>query len=247
MKIQPIATMFLWVIPLVLQASVALAMIVRKQIRTFPVFFCYTLFVPFRDLILLFIRGDLALYSLIYWIGDGITIGLGMAIIYEVLWHLIRPYPLLSLVGQRIFWITLVLACGAGILILVTSRAKEPRMSIQLVLLAELLARFVQVGMLIIFIALISFFDLKWRHYTAGIVSGFGIAAGLQLGLYEIKAHLHEMSDATFRILAPAAYNCAVIIWALYFLPGHRETKAETVPAVDFSKLDRILAEFTSK
>jgi hypothetical protein len=247
MKVPAIVTMLLWITPLLLQALIAVVMIIRNQVRTFPVFFTYTIFVSLRDLILLFIRGNLDVYSLVYLIGEAISVSLGMAIIYEVFWQLIRPYRYLRLIGRRVVWISIVLFCIAGFALLMASQGKEASRSIQIVWLAERSARFVQVGVLVVFIASISHFGLTWRHYAAGIVAGFGVAAGLQLGIYELKSNLHGLSDEMFTLMAPAAYNCAVIIWALYFLFPHRENRSEPLPAVDLSKLDRMLAEFIGK
>src|SRR5262245_35142787 len=247
MRIPPILTMVLWVTPLLVQTLIGLAMLIRHQVRSFPAFFTYTACVLLRDLILLFTQVNSGLYSLIYWTGDAALVLLGMAIIYEVFWHLIRPYPFLRLIGRQILWISIVLLFGAGVVLFASGQAKEATRPIQIVLLAERSARFVQVGALVAIVALVSHFGLAWRHYTAGIVTGLGVYAGLQLGLYELKANLYGINDEMFKVFTAVAYNFAVIIWALYFLPPYRGAKSEPVIVVDLSKLDRMLGEFIKK
>jgi len=239
--------MLLWTTPLVLQALIVMAMIVRRQVRTFPAFFAYIVFISLRDLILLLTKNNVNLYSWIYWLGEAISVFLGMAAICEVFWQLVKPYSFLRSIGKRILWISIVVLCGAGIALFAASYGKEVSRSIELVLLAERSARIVQVGALFVFITLLLEFGLTWRHHTVGIVVGFGALAGLQLGLYELKAHLNGISDSMFTLLSPLAYNCAVIIWTIYFLPPFRKKDPEVIPVLDLSKLDNMLADFIRK
>src|SRR5438270_11627217 len=96
-----------WIIPLCLQPLIALAIIVRRLRNQFPLFFLYTLFVSGRDLALLFLRHNTRLYSWIYFVAEPVAIILGLAIIYEVFWQLMRPYQMLRTLGVRLFWMSL--------------------------------------------------------------------------------------------------------------------------------------------
>jgi len=240
-------TILLWITPLILLGLISLAMIIRHQVRTFPLFFTYTVCVSLRDLILLFTRRNSDLYSWIYWTGDAVLLLLGMAIICEAFWQLIRPYSYLCLIGKRLLWIAILLLFAAGIYLFASSYGKEVSRSVQLAWLAERSARLVQVGALVVIICLVSYFGLAWRHHTAGIIMGFGVAAGLQLGLYELKANLQGINDYMFTLLTPAAYNLAAIIWSAYFLPVPKPEESTLSFAVDLSKLDRMLGDFIKR
>src|SRR5690348_2168565 len=93
--------MVFWIIPLSLQPFIAVAIALRRQIKSFPVFFLYTLFVAARDLILLLLKRNMRLYSWIYFLSEPLAIALGLAVIYEVLWQLVRPYSMLRILGVR--------------------------------------------------------------------------------------------------------------------------------------------------
>ena len=96
--------------------------------------------------------------------------------------------------------------------------------ALEWIILSERSARFLQVCLLIVAIALMSRLGLTWRNYSLGIAAGFGVYAALDLVLLELRAHLHLMSDSTFVLLRSAAYNLGVLIWAYYFLrPQGRE------------------------
>lgn len=247
MRAQSFLRMALWICPLVLQPLIALAIICRRRITDFPAFFSYTLLVSGRDFALLIFRSNMRMYSWIYFLGEPITIILGVAAIYEVLWHLIRPYATLRLLGVRLFWISLGIAVLVGILLLKTSPFSRIHVSIESARLLQRSAWFVEVGVLIAFIVFISQFGLTWKHYTAGVVAGFGISAGLQLAFVELES-LHAISGNIFGLLKSAAYNCAVLIWALYFVPLQQETEPpKALPKTDLAKWDELLRRYLRK
>jgi hypothetical protein len=247
MRRQILLQMALWIIPLVLQPIIAVTMVSRKQVREFPVFFWYTFFVVARDIGLLALRRMTHLYAWIYWLGEPITIICGVAATYEVLWRLIRPYPMLRLLGFRVFWMSIGIAALTGLVILKVSRFPHIGISIESVLLLERSARFVQVMVLVGFMAFMSRFGLTWKHYASGIIVGFGAAAGLQLALLEVKS-LDMITNDIYGFLKPAAYNIAVIVWAIYFIPRHPPQSVTTeLPASELAKWDGLLRRYLQR
>jgi hypothetical protein len=239
--------MVFWIVPLCIQPLIAVAITVRRLIRSFPIFFLYTLFVSARDLILLFVKHNLRIYSWIYFLSEPLAIGLGLAVIYEILWHLIRPYSTLRTLGVRLFWASLGVALLVGVTMLKTSEFGRSKFWIESLVLVERSARFVQVGVLIMFILFISHLGLTWKHYTAGIVAGFGISAGLQLALFELRS-VHVITDISFRLLMSMAYNIAVLAWAAYFFSPRTETKiAGELPKTDLARWDEILRRYLNR
>jgi hypothetical protein len=239
--------MAFWIIPLCLQPLIALAIIVRRLIKEFPHFFLYTLFVSGRDLALLFLRHNTQLYSWIYFVAEPVAIILGLAVVYEVFWQLMRPYEMLRTLGVRLFWVSLGVAVAAGLTMLKMSQFGLPAFWIESIVLAERSARFVQVGVLIVFILFISRLGLTWKHYTSGIVAGFGIAAGLQLALFELRS-LHAIADTNFVLLMSAAYNCAVMVWAIYFVFSRMQTSVpKELPATDLVRWDELLRKYLNR
>lgn len=235
--------MLFWIVPLCLQPLIALSIAVRGQIRNFPIFFIYTLFVSARDLVLLFVRHHTRMYSWIYFLGEPLAILLGVAVIYEVLWQLIRPYETLRSLGLRLFWISVVMTVLVGLWMLF-SELEQGEFRMQSVVLIERSARFVQVTVLIVFILFISHLGLTWRHYTSGVVAGFGVAAGLQLALFELRSTQLVSSD-TFHLLNSMSYSIAVLVWAVYFFSPRREPGlSNQLPKTDLAHWDQILRRY---
>lgn len=247
---QPMSTipeklgMVFWILPLCLQPLIALAMASRRLIRSFSIFFMYTLFVSTRDLVLLCMRHDRRTYSWVYFLSEPFAIGLGVAVVYEAVWHLIQLYSNVRSVWRRLFWGSTGIMFLAGLTMLRTSEFGRTKFWIDSLFLAERSARFFQVAVLIVFILFISHLGLTWKHYTSGIVAGFGIAAGLQLALYEIRA-THGITDSRFYLLMSMAYNIAVVVWTMYFLPPRRESEMRgALPQTDLPRWDVILRRY---
>jgi hypothetical protein len=249
MKIPHLITMTLWITPLVLQGVIAAVMLWRKLAGVFPLFFGYTALIVAREVALLFIRYSGRPYFLVYWWGEGIAVLLGLGVIVEVIWHLIRPYPFLRKFALRFFWIVAVAALAAGVLmLLLTKNLGQPGPILEAILLLERSARFLQACLLIVLILLMSRLGLTWQYYAIGIALGFGVYSAADLALLEVRANLHLIADGTFALLEPAAYNLAVLIWALYFVPTRpSKVVVERLPDTEIARWNEVLSEYLKK
>ncbi len=70
---------------------------------------------------------------------------------------------------------------------------RGPMWRFEWIILTERSARFLQVCLLIVAIALMSRLGLTWQNYSVGIAAGFGVFAALDLALLELRAHLHAV------------------------------------------------------
>ena len=227
-----------WLMPLLLQPLIALWMIRRKQVSPLAIFFVYTLFVCGRDFVLLLLRTKLVLYRWIYWLGEPVTVLLGLAAICQVLWHQIRDYAILRRLGVWLIPGALIVDGIAAVLLLELSPFhKFGRLSIESARLFERSAWFIEAGVLITVCSLVSRIGLDWKLPTAGIVVGFGISAGLQLAFVELES-LGLISVGIFPLFKSAAYDCAVIIWFAYFFAGRSQHQSCT--AVDQRHLRQV-------
>ena len=236
--------MTLWLAPGLLQAGIVWVMIRRQLVRVFPTFLCYSVVVPVRDVILLLLQKSHNLYAYVYWIGDGITILLSLLALYEVLWHLVSPYPFLRSFARNLFRIVGLGALGAAAVIVFMGPEFQPTK--ELLVLLDRAAGMVRVALLIGVIFFVSRLGLTWKHYATGILAGFGIG-GLQVVASELWA-AHLISNETLKWLLPAIYNCAVIVWTSYFVPSaERKLVTESLPETDLATWNEALKEYLSK
>jgi hypothetical protein len=274
----------LWVVPIVLQVAIATAMLRRKLVGIFPVFFGYTVLVSTRDILLFFLPNPGAAYFLVYWWGEALAVLLGLGVIFETLRHLFPPYPFLGLVWKLV-WILGGMAAVTSLLLLIgldrpqnasggnppgvskssLNDASVPHTSLgtaasgsrndptkarrvfDSIMFVERAARFLQVCLLIIVIALMSRLGLTWQQYSLGIVAGFGIFSALDLAALEFSGHLHFMSHNVFVLIRSAAYNLGALIWAGYFLRSWSRTPVGHLPKTNLAEWNEAVTEYVDQ
>ena len=247
MPFSRLATNVLWLLPLALQCVIAVVMSLRGLTKQYPFFFSYTILLPARDVVLLFLPYDGRRYSRVYWWGEAGALLLSLGVILEVIWHLIEPYPFLRTVF-RMVWIVGIIAAGAGLAILFWSRGPSGAdLVLERTILMQRSARFLQVCMLIVAIGLMSRLGLTWHHYSLGIAAGFGVYAALDLTLLELRANLHVITDTAFVLLRSSAYNLAAVIWGLYFLRPRGAQPIERLPSTNVAGWNEALTERIDK
>ncbi len=247
MRFSHLVTNVLWLVPLAIQCVIAMAMSLRGLARRYPVFFCYTILLPARDLVLLFLPQHGRRYSNIYWWGEAGAVLLSLGIIVETIWHLIEPYPFLRSVF-RILWIVGIVATAAALAMLFWNNGPNGAdLALERIILMQRSARFLQVCVLISAIVLMSRLGLTWHSYSVGITAGFGVYAALDLTLLELRANLHVITDPTFVLLRSASYNLAVVIWGVYFLRRRQLELVERLPSTDVAKWNEALTDRVDK
>src|SRR6266849_3928571 len=249
MKVPHAITVALWIAPIVIQSVIVIVMLHRKLVEIFPVFFTYSVLVPAREVILLFVRNHPDPYSRIYWFSEAIVVAVSLGVIYEVIWHLIRPYSFLRRFAFRFFWIVAAVAVALGlIMFLSSSRSGEPNALFEIIILLERSVRFLQACLLIVLVLLMSRLGLTWQYYAVGIATGFGVYSASDLALLELRAHLHLITDGTLVLLNSTAYNVAVTIWALYFVPSRpRKVIVGGLPDTEIARWNEVLSEYLKK
>jgi hypothetical protein len=247
MSFLSLATSVFWFLPVVLQPLVALAMIRRRLVGKFPVFFSFNLLVPARDVALYFLPFSGNLYSGVFWWGEAAATVLELGVIFENTWHFIRPYPFLRGFLKVLGAAGIIAAAVALALLFRTQGPAGADRVLQWILLSERSARFLQVCLLIVAIAMFSRLGLGWHHYSLGIAAGFGVYAALDLVLLELLAHLHVLSDAAFVLLRSAAYNLGVAVWAFYFLRPQGGNPVDRLPGTDLTNWNDALTQHVDK
>src|SRR5882672_1589223 len=238
-------TMALWITPIVIQSTIVLVMLHRKLVKVFPVFFFYSVLIPAREILLLLVRNHRALYFRTYWFTEAIVVVLSLGVIYEVVWHLIRPYSFLRRIALRFFWIVAAVALALGlILFLSSSWSGQWDSHFEIIILVERSVRFLQACWLIVLVLLMSRLGLTWQYYAVGIATGFGVFSASALVLLELRAHLQLITNETLALLNSTAYNVAVAIWALYFVPSRpRRVMIESLPNTEIARWNEVLSE----
>lgn len=242
----PYLTKILWLIPLFLQTAIIFVMLRRKQIRSFPLFFTYTVVVVSRDLILFFLKKG-TLYFLIFWWGETLAILLGLAVIFEVLVRILPKSPSLKFVLNSVLIFSAIAAVAALLILVLAKTDGGTDRVLEVMMMGERSVRFLQSSLLIVLIALMSRLGLSWHQASVGIAAGFGMYSAIALAGFELGIHLHAISGSALALINSAAYNLAAIIWAFYFLRTLPVTPVEHLPKTDLAEWNSAVTDYVNQ
>jgi hypothetical protein len=236
-----------WVLSLLLQAAIALSMLGRRLVSTFPIFFGYTLLELFTGTVLLFFDTRGNHYALIYWYSEAVAVLLGLLIIFEVLGHIL-PSTHASRIVANAVWILSAMVAAIALLLLVSAKpGAGNEHSYDLVIRAERSVRFLQASLLIMLTALMSRLGLSWHDKSVGIATGFGVYSALALVAYEFGPHLHFMSSTAMSLVNTTAYSLAVMIWTIYLLPSPRSLPIEYLPKLNLAEWNNVVGSYLNQ
>lgn len=236
----------LWVVPIVLQAGIVLGMVRYKLVRSFPVFFSYTVWVFFAETGLLFFIHPGNVYQRLYLCKEALAVVLGFAAIFEILRHILPPSTSPRFVVNLV-WVLAGLFAVAALMMFVSAKPMMGNYAMyEVVMLAERSVRFAQASLLIVVIALMSVLELTWQHESLGILLGFGVYSAVALVAFELGA-IHWMNPIAFSMLNSAGYNVAALIWAFYILRPRRRKPVGCLPNADLAEWNSALNNFVSQ
>ena len=206
-----------WVAGPVLQLTLLLFMFQRKRHAVFPRFFSYIIFQIVKSGILFVIyRYSPDNYFDAYWAGNAISVLLGVAVMDEILQHLLKKYGGIQKLASVIFrW-----ACGLLILLSIVNAFSTQQASADRVVAAVLAfdrsERVMQCGLCILLMILCRFLRNCWRQPVFGIAMGFGIFACIEMVLVSIVMYFGDGSAAIVSLIKSSAYNAVTVLWILY-------------------------------
>lgn len=224
----------------------------RGLIRKFPAFSSYLAFhiietVTAFVILNRFGRASWA-YFYQYWILQAIGFGLRFAVIYEIFYHLLKPYEGLRRASTLVFrWVgvvLLVIAIGVAI----AGPSNEPAWAVAGAVVAERSINVVQCGLLVLLFLFASYFALTWRNYVFGIALGFGVIAAVELLASALATQSALFASGVFNLLPRISYDLAVIIWVAYLVspePSRIELKA--LPQHDLEKWNQELLQLLQR
>ncbi|MGH9492275.1 MAG: hypothetical protein ACRD2K_02130 [Terriglobales bacterium] len=224
----------LWMGGWALSLAVVLTMVRRGLRQEFPFFFSYVAFqvvsVPVHFAV--YHWGSYSDYFYAYWTTSALSIGLGLAVLYEVFLHAFRPYAALRGLGSMLFrWAALVLLMVAVITALSAPAGQSPL--ITAILSLERSIRMMQCGLLILLLFFSPQLGLSWRSHLFGITAGFGSYAAATLTLITLRAQLGVPGDSTYSLINSGAYTFAAALWFGYLLapePARQAVRVQPVP-----------------
>jgi hypothetical protein len=206
-----------WVAGPMLQITLVFFMLQRKLHGVFPRFFSYIIFQIVKSGILFVIyRYSADNYFDAYWAGNALSVLLGVAVMDEILQHLLKQYGGIQKLASVIFrW-----ACGLLILLSIvnafsTQQASADRV-VSAVLAFDRSERLMQCGLCILLMILCRFLRNCWRQPVFGIALGFGIFACIEMVLVSVVMYFGDGPGAIISLIKSSAYNAVTVLWIMY-------------------------------
>ena len=206
-----------WVAGPVLQITLLLSMFQRKLHSVFPRFFSYIIFQIVKSGILFVVyRYSSDNYFDAYWAGNALSVLLGVAVMDEVLQHLLKQYGGIQKLASVIFrW-----ACGLLIVLSIVNAFSTQQSSADRVVSAVLAfdrsERVMQCGLCILLMILCRFLRSCWRQPVFGIALGFGIFACIEMVLVSFVMYFGNGPAAIVSLVKSSAYNAVTVLWIVY-------------------------------
>ncbi len=206
-----------------LQVCLLLLMGMRRSYKEFPAFLVYIAFSITSTLTGLATSNNYVVYFRVYWISEVLYVVLAFWALLEVFKSVFRNF-------YRMRWFRLLFP-AIGVLMLSTAVVRslvsppaQVNRAFAAIIFSELAVRFLQIGLLFLFFALIRFFHLMWRQQALGIALGFGISAAGSLVVFLLPSEFGAEFGYVVRITPPIAYTLAVVVWLLTFLTPQPES-----------------------
>jgi hypothetical protein len=225
-----------WVAGPALQIILLTVMVRRNAQSVFPRFFSYILFQIIKSAVLfLTYRYSADNYFDAYWTGNAISVLLAVAVMDEILKHLLKQYGGMQTLGVTIFrW-----SCGLLLLLAIvgalSSQEGSSERIVAAVLAFERSVRLVQCGLFVLLMLLCRVLKDSWRQPVFGVVLGFGIFASVELILISMVMWNGETHSVGLSLIKSAAYNAVTLLWI-----GYLKKDGDLVPVLNLAPVSRL-------
>lgn len=189
----------------------------QRAYRIVPAFFSCTAFSAFTTAALFLVRNHPIPYLWVYWGTEALYVLLAFLVLLEVFKSVFRGFYHLPWFRFLFPGIGVLMLCVATVRSVMRPPAEVNR-AFAVIIFLELAVRFLQLGILFLFFALVRFFHMMWRQYAFGIAFGFGVSAAGSLVVFLLRSEFGTKLDYVVRITPPIAYTLAVAVWLLTFL-----------------------------
>ena len=224
----------IWIVCTLLHFFIALIMLRRKLIRTFPVFFAYTSFHAISSVVsYIVLRVSHAFYFWLYWGSEGADALLTLAVIQELFRVSFFPYQALRRFGVTIFtWLTIGL-CVVAVITPFIAPVTEINETMTVMFTLDRAAQIVELGLVFSLFVFCRMFGLTWRHYVFGIAAGLGTMTSAGLAVTTVRAWVGQSGNGWWVVAAPLGFTLGNLVFACYFASEKSVVPLRIVPRTE--------------
>ena len=213
----PISDLILTLISLLLQVWLMAILIQKGLYRRLPFFAAYTVYSILAGCVrMALLGGNYITYFYVYWATEPLYALLGLLAMVESYKEVFRAFYV-----ARWFRLFLPLVALITIGLSVAAAIMSPPVQVfrlgAMILSAEIMVRFLQGGIFVLFIALSRLFRIQPPRYPEGVLDGFGMAATGILVAALFRADFGTRFNTFFSLVPAVTYILATLIWLTSF------------------------------
>jgi hypothetical protein len=213
----------------ILQLCLLVYMVVYGIVKQFPAFFAAISLSVIGTITTVAVRNNDYVYLRAFWIIEALYVVLAFLALLEIFKSVFAGFYHIPWFRFLFPAIGVVMVCTAVIRSLLKPPAQASR-AFTVIIFMELAVRFLQIGILFLFFALVQFFHMRWKQRPFGIALGFGISAAGFLVVFLLRSEFGTKLDYVVRIAPPIAYTLAVVVWLLTFIAPEQDHPLQGPP-----------------
>jgi hypothetical protein len=238
----------LGIVGLALYGLLAIALVVKRTWRQFPVFAGYVWLTFAMNIAGYVLLKDRVTYFYTYWIGEAVGIGLGLAVVYEIFRHLFSIHGALQRLATLTFRIAAVVLVLAGLVAFFVQSSSNFTSLGRAINSMEQAARIIEVGLMMILFICSTAFGLHWKQAEFGIALGLGFFASIELLAVTLRPLLGPSHSAPMDIARILAFDTSLVVWLSYLLVPEKDSSgAESPKQAQLEQWNQAIRELISQ
>jgi hypothetical protein len=206
-----------------LQAGLLAILVWRKIYREYPFFFSYIIFSIYSAFARLAVAQHYQVYFMVFWITAGIYAVLGLLVLDEIFrWFFSAFYRYWNWFWA-LFPVVSAVVLATSVWYAIYYPPIQANRVISFVLVFGIAVNLVQIGLFLLFFALVRILKLRRWEYPFAIVMGFAMAAFGALAAYLLRSEFGTKFNPVVQYAPPVAYTLAVVLWLIVFSGPERE------------------------
>ena len=232
----------------VAQAVLLVQGVRRKLLRDYSVFLAYTTLQIAKGIVYPILYRHPKTYFVAYWLAELIDIPLVVAVLYQLYSRLLTGFEALQRLQDLLFrWSAAVCFLVAVIMAAAAPGTIANRINAGMMAL-DLAAAVLKTGLIVFLMLMSSALSLRWPRYAFGIVVGMGLYNSVALSAVTAWAQFGAVAAAPYALIKVGAYNCAIVVWLVYFFGREKVAHAYgRAPANDLALWNQALLNLLRK
>jgi hypothetical protein len=220
----------LWIAQLALEFLLVIVLLAKAAWRAFPMFTAFSVWSLAGDFAGYALAHNPNVYVKVYLIYETVSIGLALALTYEIFVHLLSSHQGLRRLASLSLCIACIFLVVLGAIVILSHSPIGQKGLLAGILAIEEACRVLEVGLIASLFVFSGAFGLHWRRQVFGIVIGLGLSAAVKLAnVTMVPKSYAAVGISNLAIIV--SYDFSLLIWIAYMLAPERAKTSNDLPS----------------